>query len=368
MVKTLRRIQYNLDTGKYYGIIILIMMLFLLSSCGRPELPNGIALKDTFSEKFLKQISETYVNDSLEVFSIQDIEVLRQKTNDNTNTTVCSIELSNENYVEKLETELMYEYYDQGGWYLDDWTINKTTVSPRQGISDIQIADMEETIFTLYPNAKFIARETDLSETLTDVFSYEVPTSAMIIGNTGIEIIEGGKIQVIYSFSETVDGAFAWQAFYNTDTFSRQWSHWKGDWNNRLPGRAAGAIYSLTINDIYYNQFNVDNMNIVLTNATYGSPVTKAMDVNLYKCPPDTTVENVVPSYSDANQTSYSSTICYFYGFIEYAKYNADPSEPQYYGCILFTENGFIVYGGGEESTNAKGELYIWYRDIADLI
>lgn len=347
----------------YLKLIPLIIVLMVLSACGKTELPTGLDLKDTFSEDFLERITKVNVDFDIETFLIQDIEILRQQVNDKTNRTVCLITLSNDDYTGEVEADLTYEYYDKGGWFLQDWEISKENYRPLHGVSDARVASIEENIFSFFPGAKLISRETDLDETLTDVFSYEVPTTTIDIGDTGIQIHESGIIKVIYSFAETADGFF-WDEFCDLNSFSRQWTHWKEDWDNqRMRGVSAGYIYTLSINDIYCTQFCADRMNCVLTNETIGAPVTQKLEVELYKCPPDTMVADVIPQ----NQTSYSDTICYFYGFFNYAKYNDDPTEPKFYGCALFTKDGLILYGTGEESTDTEGNSYIWYQSVDDF-
>lgn len=347
---------------KYLMSALIILMILTLSSCGQRALPTGMELRDTFSENFLQEISEFSIDNTIEFFQISEIEVLRQQANDKTNRTICLIKFFNENYIGELEAELTYEYYDKGGWFLEDWTISKTSYRPLHGVTDTRIASMESYIFSFYPDAKLVSRETDLNDSLTDVFCYEIPTVTMNIGNSDLTVRESGFLKVVYRFTETEVGCF-WKESYDLSAFSRRWFHWKGKWYNQASGGGPGYIYFLDINDLIFSQLNLGTIDFVLENATYGAPVTKVMNVGLYKASSNTTVEDIIPD----NQTNYSDAICYFYGFFNYPKYNKDPTEPQYFACILFTEDGLIIYGRGEESINTDGKLYIKYQDATVL-
>lgn len=334
------------------GLRLCILLIFffalplVLTSCGQTGLPTGPALKETFPERFIALLSPTNPSAHGE-FSVSDINIIRQETNGETILASCLIELSNENYTVRSEADLTYSYHDPGGWTLDDWEIKGRTLRPLHGIPDGEIAKKEEYLRERYPDARYASRETDIEQTLSDTLYYEIPSSVTRVGNTGIEIVEGGMAELKCSWS---DDMMQWCG--DVWKVERQWENYQGDWYNASEtGSDAGRIDSITIHDISYRNYYSDVMGCVIKSQTYGSKITRQVNVELRKCSAGTAVWGIAPSsYGDCQ-----NSICYFEGSFNYPKYNDDPNGAQYEGLVLFTKDGLVIYGKGESQILDNG-------------
>lgn len=351
---------------KYYLILLVIVALLFLPSCGQNQPLKESQLVDSFSEEFLSEITHYSVNGVDEQFLIDDVVLERRQTREKTDVSICTIKLQHESYSCEINAALTYEYYDQGGWFLENWDIRQTTIRPLNGIPDSEIYTIESAIQNYYPDAILLSRETSLEADIpTDVFTYEIPIYSIEIESSGPKITEGGTIQVSYRFEDYGYGYY-WNSEWNLDAFYRNWSHYQGTWNNGGPKTSgAGSVYYLVLNDILLDRFDVDTLDVTIRYQPMGSETSHRAAITLYKCVPGTTAENVVSENDCFNCWSLDFSVeCLFFGFVNYPKYLSEPQGEQYAGCIMLTRDGLYFFEEGKTAVGEDGNAYIRYYSV----
>ena len=109
--------------SKKFLLLSVTLLIFCFFLVGCNSVPSEDEIASFFTDEFTSEITEYYIEGSLESFDIEDVELLRRQTNDKTDTADCNILLSHSNYEGKVNATLHFEYYDQGGWQLFDWNI-----------------------------------------------------------------------------------------------------------------------------------------------------------------------------------------------------------------------------------------------------
>lgn len=346
-------------------LILMLLPMYLLSGCAAKP-PGEKELEATFTEDFLTEVAKYRIDGIEEEFSIDDVTLVRRQTNEKQDVSDCTISLSHPSYRCEVNVTLHYEYYDEGGWFLEEWKINDTQMQPLQGVSSGVSDYAENELKRFYPNAVAISGETGLKEidgVTTDVYAYKVPYLSVLIGDTGMELVEGGIIKIVFRFS-ALEGGYAWIEDWDASSFSQHFSHYRGAWRplDDWPGFYTNSLYidALNMPSIFTASIsmtsNYDASGYETANETAG--------IVLERCVAGTKMEEVLPAenvvYNSENY-DFQTTECLYYGvFTSYSQRSNGP----YFACILITDNGVFLAEVGKQITKADGSRIIKYHAI----
>lgn len=102
-------------------LFVLTISIFLLSSCNASKAPNDTIQTDIQQINFDNIIEiESFCKGG--TFNFYDYEITKRQTNSENKEDVifCDIFLSNEFYNITIQEKLLYNYYDEGGWKLEN--------------------------------------------------------------------------------------------------------------------------------------------------------------------------------------------------------------------------------------------------------
>lgn len=339
-----------------------LTVMFLLSGC-TPKPPAENEISETFTEEFLLQITEHSINGVPEQFSLENVVLERRQTNEKTDTSDCIISLSNANYTCEINVTLIYEYFDQGGWYLEDWEINNTKINPLVGVPDDMIAYAEDELKSIYPDAILASKTSDLvgsTSVPTEVLVYDIPKNFSAIGETGIEIIDSGSIKSIYTF-DNIGNGYSWNHIWDDSALTQAWTYYVGTW---YPTDSFDTV-SLEINDFTPHSIFEGKLDLAIRyDIGYKDTATERITIPLLRCSSGTTLDDILnPEHIIyfSEKYDFSSTECLYYGRFSYQGSDTESS----YGVIMFTEDGLLFADEGTWFTDVHGNTYIKYHSIS---
>ncbi len=108
----------NRALGKW---MVLIAMLFVLTACGKSAPSEKQIAKDLPEEARTIYIDIDDNGEESFVLDVQNIEIEKRQTNEKDDTVYCTITMENDEYRYVGDYILYYNYYDKGGWILDNW-------------------------------------------------------------------------------------------------------------------------------------------------------------------------------------------------------------------------------------------------------
>lgn len=119
-------------------LLILIIVTSQLTACGigRPNEKN-IAADLNSSSVVVQEIDEAQQN--MPVVSVHET---KSQLNGKEYITYCDVEQKNENFSTSSAYKLLYNYYDNGGWILDDWELLSENITPLTGASQEKLDDI----------------------------------------------------------------------------------------------------------------------------------------------------------------------------------------------------------------------------------
>lgn len=119
-------------------IYLVVMSAWLLSACGLENVTEKQIKQDIIESEVIQNcyISE-FVNDS--TYTIKEYDLVKEQFNKEKKEDIifCKLTLNDEYFNVYTETKLIYNYYDKGGWVLDDITMEVIDVIPM----DVQDAE-----------------------------------------------------------------------------------------------------------------------------------------------------------------------------------------------------------------------------------
>lgn len=115
-------------------MLLALAMLMLLSACGgAPKPPSEKEIANTLPDEVKTlEIETRYLDEFDQVFSdadtetyemdVESVSIEKRQTNEKSDVAYCVVELKNDYYCTTKYVELHYNYYDEGGWMLDEWS------------------------------------------------------------------------------------------------------------------------------------------------------------------------------------------------------------------------------------------------------
>lgn len=124
-------------------LLIVFGIAVILTGCGK-KAPSEEKIKEDIPENLRSVFvrNTDYEYDEYYVLDIDNITVNKRQTNEKDDTVYCTIETSNKDYELIEDCILYYNYYDEGGWILDDYEIESQTVTPLTGVPE-ELAEIE---------------------------------------------------------------------------------------------------------------------------------------------------------------------------------------------------------------------------------
>lgn len=102
-----------------------LVTCLLLSSCGVSNPPNENKIAQNIPEDIRTVIIDNpfdATNSDVYVMDVKSVSIEKRQTNEKTDTAYCIIELENDYYCFTKSIITYYNYYDKGGWILDDYS------------------------------------------------------------------------------------------------------------------------------------------------------------------------------------------------------------------------------------------------------
>lgn len=133
-----------------YGVVLLIViMMFLLTACGKDgvnekQIKADIISKDEIQKCYVSQ----FVGDARYV--IKEYNLIKEQFNKENKEDIifCELVLDNEYFEVKINADIVYNFYDKGGWIMDELSVEVVEVNP------IKEPDIEE-VLTYIKNAGY---------------------------------------------------------------------------------------------------------------------------------------------------------------------------------------------------------------------
>ena len=128
-----------------FGLAVLLLLsLFVFSSCGESrkvsdkQLVNDLSVNETIATIFKSELFET------EPFEYFSHNITKRQTNPEKKEDIiyCNLTVSNKNFSVNADCVLNYNYYDEGGWILDDVEVSNRKVSPTNTFSNEEIMNV----------------------------------------------------------------------------------------------------------------------------------------------------------------------------------------------------------------------------------
>lgn len=171
--------------------------------------------------------------------SIDDIEVLRRKSDEKNDEIHIAVSFSNEYYIVNEEFTLFYSYYDVGGWYLEDYII--TSYQSRAIDNPVSDEDFLEMLSYQFDSCSIDSRTQEISADGT-YFDY-ITFSASVEYEYLVVCFKG-----TYTYTFT-DDAWIYNRYLWID--HNDWSAFEGNFRYRDPSLGGdSADIQISITDI----------------------------------------------------------------------------------------------------------------------
>lgn len=120
------------------GLLPCLLCLVLLSACGIPKPPQEAQIVRNLPNEIKTLVIEHRVSDDDRYISrddfvlenppdvyemdVESVSIEKRQTNEKEDLVYCTVKLKNAYYRCTKYLQLCYNYYDEGGWILDDWS------------------------------------------------------------------------------------------------------------------------------------------------------------------------------------------------------------------------------------------------------
>ncbi len=232
---------------KIFSLFVsLILVILLVSGCGISKTPNEDELKNMLRTQY-PECLERYIYKE-EVFEINDFEILRRQTNieEKTDKVDCKLVVENEFYEGVFKYTLFLNYYDDGGWQLDNYEYYdademkaKTNTLPTESIEN-EVDYYND----IYGELSFLEESYDFETgiitrkyTADNKFNYLNVSGNLIIQYTLCEEeIEGsaGCYYWIPEYFDNIEQKWELSKKYKFDAEPQKYS-WELDFNDQIP-------------------------------------------------------------------------------------------------------------------------------------
>lgn len=218
-------------------------------------------------------------------YTVNSVEIEKRQTNidDKEDIVYCNVVISNEYYQTDLQIKLVYDYYDDGGWVLEENEITSNNSVPIKGIElkDCNIAYYDEdfSFIDTKPNNYVITQETDIENQIDYLYisdeqnNYKISASVVFsfdqyVGWQTSNSNDDKEIcpvidSVKFDYESVIKGTFETSGEFKAFGFNFPYERrLKITSYNNETGEIKGNYYSY--NDYSSERITADNFNAVL--------------------------------------------------------------------------------------------------------
>lgn len=105
---------------KIWLCLLSLGLIMALCSCGGKSVPDENQIKSEIPDYVTELTIDNPFGGSTERFEITSLEIEKRQTEDKEDTSWCLIQMQNDYYSVQRYVICYYNYYDKGGWILDD--------------------------------------------------------------------------------------------------------------------------------------------------------------------------------------------------------------------------------------------------------
>jgi hypothetical protein len=201
------------------NLFIACLCMLIMSSCGIPSPPDEAKTKDMITEDMRTLSIGLPDTDEMEhrVLNVDSVDIERRQTNDKSDVAYCIVVMSDDQYQATAHYEINFEYYDEGGWYLENYnTYEKTQAYPLNGFSsDFLIKNLSNS----YDSIKL--KSSNQSSENSFIYEFNVSKEHQYAKKSGI-------VSALCEFSTT---EFDWTVTYDITKVNTDWSKIIGKWS-----------------------------------------------------------------------------------------------------------------------------------------
>lgn len=164
---------------KITSFILVVLIGILLCACAKGESGKKVSMsklkKDIANDSQVQAcFTSDYVNESK--YSVKSIEIVKERENENNIITYSDVVLENTYFTISLYIKTIYNYYDQGGWVMDELCIEETKdIIPIRGPEPKCVEERIEIGEVLYQDDR---------KSLSGAYDLSVTDSVLINANT----------------------------------------------------------------------------------------------------------------------------------------------------------------------------------------
>lgn len=234
---------------KYIKIICLITLILccvFLVACNGIKKPLN---KNKIAEVVPEEILAYSLNNKHEVMSIKDVSIERRQTNNKEDIVYLAIDMESSDLHRTAYYIFTINYYDTGGWILDNWETYQDTVAYPLKAPPIEAANkvMDE-YFTNY----------NYDKTNTDNIRDGSCTITFDVNDTRPNLTYSGKADVIFRLYQPQPERFLWNTSINRSEIISKWNI-IGEWSAIHDGYGYNYL-SMNITEVTDNTIKVNGV------------------------------------------------------------------------------------------------------------
>lgn len=221
-----------------FSVVFLALFCMLCITACSPSVPS----EKQIAEDLPEDTRTIYINNGLEeeslLLDVTDVSITKRQTNEKDDTVYCTVTMENEDYRYIAEYILYYNYYDQGGWILDNCCTDPVgtagmEIIPLTGLSE-ETANSEMDCYyfdscSLTDQSFENSSDDYYSEYYTSCFDYAVEYTNTYCSYSGTVSLD------YYFYSEGTYGYWQYDFLQYNDTFKWDVSGtWETESTNEL--------------------------------------------------------------------------------------------------------------------------------------
>lgn len=217
-------------------ICLLLAGMLCISGCGSSNLSENQIKEDLTAQGDIALIDIGYGSYFEERdLQITDVVINKRQTNEKDDTVYCTVTMEDDWYRCSADYVLYYNFYDQGGWILDDYYAEGQMITPLKGVpEEFAEGELNNYFFDTYELVDSSFNEEDWSAELTYHLTYD---------RMNVSFDDDATLYYYFS-SEGNEGTWTPSLFYDETSF--KWDV-LGEWKRSESG---GLQWDITIKDV----------------------------------------------------------------------------------------------------------------------
>lgn len=218
------------------AVCLLLVGVLCLSGCGSSNVSEKQIEEDLAAEVDVTLIGIDYGSYFEERdLEVKDVVINKRQTNEKDDTVYCTVTMEDDWYQCSAEYVLIYNYYDQGGWILDDYYAEDQMITPLQGVpEECAESELNNYFFDTY----------ELLDSSFDEAAWSAELTYHLTYNRKHVSVDDEATLYYYFSSEGNEGQWYPELYYDETNF--QWDV-LGDW---IADRGTGTLANFSIEDV----------------------------------------------------------------------------------------------------------------------